>query len=517
MTSLQKLTITFNYNLSGTIPMELCGLKKLRSLHLQNNQLTGPIPPCFSDDMGNLQLLDLTNNQLNSNIPETMCQIPLMNELLLGLNNFTGAIPPCLGAMPSVTHLVLHGNQLEGNLPTLFCQMPNVLNLDFSQNLLDGPIPPCFGMILLLQGLDLSDNFFTGTVPTELGGLSNTLRILSLNDNELNGDPSNVFNELTRLRVLLAANNNFTFTMNSSFVMNTISLKHLDVSGNRNIGGTFPEHLLSYASLVSVDVSTNQLTGKFPVVIDANVALEVLAVNNNVMSGPVTSLVSLSQLSHLDLSNNQFTGAIDSLGALDQLQNLFVSENPFNSAPIPTSFGALVKLEALSLRSTNRTEELFEPNLDNWISMKFLDFGSNNLVGTIPETYGKLPFLQYLILNDNKFLNGDLPSTFEFSTELIGIFLDGTSIAPQTSIDVLCTLPNFSNGLNVEEVFIVDCQGTCSDECAGCLCCDADRAMCSNSYLNEFDNILDEVYRRTSNFYAVTEIVESTYEDHIRN
>ena len=236
------------------------------------------------------------------------------------------------------------------------------------------------------------------------------------------------------------------------------------------------------------------------------------------MSGPISSLVRLSQLVHLDLSDNQFTGTMDSIGALEQLKNLFLSDNAFDSAPIPSSFGALTKLEELSLRNTNRTGELFDPNLDNWSAVKFIDYGSNYLEGTIPENYGYLPFLQYLILNDNKLLDGDLPSTFQYSTELVGVFLDGTLISPETSMDVLCTLPNFSNGTGGEEVFIVDCQGTCSDKCTSCLCCDpADRSTCSNSYFDLFNVILDEAYRRTSNFYTVTETVESTFEDHLRN
>ena len=219
---------------------------------------------------------------------------------------------------------------------------------------------------------------------------------------------------------------------------------------------------------------------------------------------------------HLDLSKNQFTGVIDSIGELHQLQNIFLSENLFDSAPIPTSFKELVNLQELSLRNTSRTGELFDPSLDNWKAVKFIDFGSNKLEGTIPENYGYLPFLQYLILNDNKLLDGDLPPTFQYSTELVGIFLDGTLISPQTSIDVLCSLPNFSNGKGGEEVFIVDCQGTCSNECSSCLCCDpADRSTCSNPYFNSFDIILDEVYRRSYNFYTVTETVESTFEDHI--
>lgn len=516
LTSLQKLTLTFNDNISGEIPMEICAMKNLRSLHLSYNQLTGPMPLCFSE-MRNLQLLDLTGNKLNDMLPETLCLAPLMNELLLGLNQFTGPIPPCFGSMPSATHLILHGNQLDGDIPTNLCQLTSLLNLDVGTNKLQGEIPPCIGSIPLLQGLDLSGNALTGILPMEFGDLSNSLRILSLNDNQLTGDPSIIFNELTQLRVLFAANNNFTFTLDSTFVKDTAQLKHLDLSGNRGISGFFPEHLFAYTNLVSLDLSTNQLEGQFPNVINDNPTLEILAVHNNLMSGSIASLTKLSQLIHLDLSSNGFTGDIDSMGELKQLKNLFLSENPFDGAPIPPSFGEL-KLVELSLRNTNRTGELFDPIIGNWISMKYIDFGSNNLEGTIPTNYGYLPFLQYLILHDNEFLNEELPSTFHLSTELVGVFLDGTSITPQAAIDLLCTLPNFSNRTIVEEVFIVNCRDSCSDQCLGCICCDptdpTEPSKCSKSYLDIFDITLYEAYRRTSNFYTVTETVESTFEDH---
>jgi hypothetical protein len=210
---------------------------------------------------------------------------------------------------------------------------------------------------------------------------------------------------------------------------------------------------------------------------------------------------------------------MDSVGGLQQLQNLFLSENPFDSAAIPPSFGTLSKLEALSLRNTNRTGALFDPDIDAWTSMKLIDFGYNNLEGTIPENFGYLPFLEYLILNDNELMNGDLPTSFRYSTELVGVFLDGTAITPQTSIDILCSLPNFSNGTGGEEAFIVNCQGTCSDQCISCICCDPTdgSTICSTPYFDSYDVVLDEAYRRSSNFYDITETVESTFEDHIRH
>ncbi len=515
LTSLQKFVLTDTFSVTGNIPTELCDLTILRSLHLSGNVLSGSIPRCINN-MSNLKLLDLTYNQLSGKIPETLCQVPEMNEVRFGFNELTGEIPTCFGSMKSVTQLVLHENALEGKLPTDLCIMRDLMNLDLGSNALDGEIPSCLGSIRLLEGLDLSDNFLTGSLPSDLG---DSLMILSVSDNELVGDPSDLFNELVKLRVLLAANNNFTFSMNSSFVAKTDSLKYLDLSGNRNISGMLPVHLLRHPTLESLDFSNNALSGPLPDMTDDNTVLEILALSRNAMSGLVTSLLKLPQLIHLDLSDNQFTGSIDEIGGLQQLENLYLSENPFDAAPIPSSFGGLRRLVILSLRNTVRTGELVDPS--NWVGTVLLDFGSNNLTGSIPESYGEIPFLQYLMLNDNSLLGGNLPSSFKYSTELVGLFLDGTSIGTDAATNLLCTLPNFAKDTIGANVFIVDCStsSTCTDKCASCVCCDRsdEIAKCSNSYFEEFDATLDEAYRQSSNFYAIEETVQSTFEDHIRN
>ena len=514
LTSLQKFVLIDTYSVTGTIPTELCDLYILRSLHLSGNVLNGSIPRCINN-MSNLQLLDLTYNQFSGSIPETLCQVPDMNELRLGFNKLTGEIPTCFGSLKSVTQLVLHENELEGNLPTDLCIMQDLMNLDVGSNALDGEIPSCLASIGLLEGLDLSDNFLTGSLPSDL---SDSLMILSVSDNELVGDPSNLFNELVNLRVLLAANNNFTFSLSSIFVSNTNSLKYLDLSGNRNISGMLPVHLLSHPTLEILDFSINALSGPLPEMTDDNTALEILALSHNALSGPVTSLLKLPQLIHLDLSDNQFTGSMDEIGGLQQLENLYLSENPFDAAPIPSSFEALRRLEILSLRNTNRNGTLIDPS--KWVETVLLDFGWNNLTGPIPDSYGEIPFLQYLMLNDNSELGGDLPSSFQYLTELVGLFLDGTLIGVDAATTLLCTLPNFANDTIGADVFIVDCStsSTCTDKCARCVCCDRSDTIpkCSDSYFDEFDTILDEAYQQSSNFYTIEETVQSTFEDHIR-
>jgi LRR receptor-like serine/threonine-protein kinase FLS2 len=513
LTSLFSVSLTNNDKLVGTIPTALCDLVNLRGLELNGNQLTGSIPSCLGE-LTSMEKLDMSRNLLESHIPEQLCQLSSMNELFIGSNNLSGDIPTCLGSMLSLTQLVMNQNKFNGTIPDELCTLFNLLSLNLARNTLTGEIPSCFGSFPFLQGLDISDNVLMGTLPNELSNLNNSLEILSIDGNALYGDPTDVFNRLFRLRILLASNNEFVFTINSTFLSDTILLKHFDISHNNMVDGTFPVHLLNYPNLNTLDVSSNHLIGEFTDEISLNGFLQVLSVYNNKMTGPVTSLVNLSELIFIDLSKNQFTGPMEPIGELKSLRNIFLSENPFETGPIPQSFGTLY-LEELSLRNTNRIGTLLDP-LGNWGSMKFLDFSSNNLEGNIPSSYSNLIELYYLLLNNNTFITGDLPSGFEQMTKLLGILLDGTSITVPTAVQLICSLPNFENNITGQEILIVDCTGECTTACTGCQCCDPNvNTGCSKPFLGNFDVALDFFFRRSYDYYNITDGITSTFEDNI--
>lgn len=102
MSSLETFSLDGNKYVTGSIPSGINELMNLRVLDLDDNDLTGSIPPALCKSLhSSLQVLDLNDN------------------------NFTGAIPAELNMMKSLEFVQLQNNYLTGFIP----QLPSLSNL----------------------------------------------------------------------------------------------------------------------------------------------------------------------------------------------------------------------------------------------------------------------------------------------------------------------------------------------------------------------------------------------------
>ncbi|GMH01533.1 hypothetical protein Nepgr_003372 [Nepenthes gracilis] len=81
-------------NLTGIIPSELQNMDGLTELWLDGNSLTGTIPD-FTN-LINLQILHLENNRLSGSLPPYLGNLPSLQQLYIQNNYFSGEIPPAL-------------------------------------------------------------------------------------------------------------------------------------------------------------------------------------------------------------------------------------------------------------------------------------------------------------------------------------------------------------------------------------------------------------------------------------
>jgi Leucine-rich repeat (LRR) protein len=186
-----------NNELTGPIPPELGDLSNLTELQLYNNQLTGSIPPELGD-LSNLTDLWLGFNQLSGSVPAELGNLTNLIFLWLSSNQFTGTIPPELGDLSNLQYLFLDRNKLSGAIPVELGELTNLPVLDLGNNQLTGPIPPELGNLTNLTYLALNFNQLSGTIPSELGSLTN-LNSLSLEDTHLTGEIPASFINLTNL------------------------------------------------------------------------------------------------------------------------------------------------------------------------------------------------------------------------------------------------------------------------------------------------------------------------------
>ena len=427
--------------ITGTIPTEICRMESLRGVTLKFNDLRGEIPTCI-DELENMEFLNLRDNELGGYVPEGLCELTLMEGLLMGNNNIRGQLPACLSQMTDLA--VLH----------------------------------------------LSDSLYTGQVPSEWSRFEG-LEELYLDGNFLNGNPTATINHLEALRLLYIEGNEFTGQIDETFVKDLRFIQALDISSNNftSVEYAVPPHIFRLPELVVIDFSRNQLKGRLPTDIPQQQNMRFFSVHANMVGGEMPSqLTNLTNLWHLDLSNNEFQGPLpNELFEMRGVNSLFLSHNPgLNAGPVPSEVSKRTKLGELAMRDTSRTGPL--PDLIGFHRLELLDFGDNDLTGTIPGFYGHLRLLRYMLLDRNQKLSGTLPE-FVTTDLLQTVLLDKTGVTGNFS--TICSLPVFA-GDNDDidgDVFVVaDCGEDDSDiSCDCCHCCTKDQELCSEPAVASLD------------------------------
>lgn len=218
---------------------------------------------------------------------------------------------------------------------------------------ISGTIPNWIDQWSSITWLRFSENNLSGSLPHSLSSLTD-LVVLAVDDNIMTGDLSQV-EGLSKLTGLYLDSNEFTGTLDSTFLEKLSNLRVLDASGNK-LSGTVPTHLMGLSSFEIMDLHSNQLT-EFPDVIPANGSLSFLAIYDNPITGsfPTTTVRNLAKLDHLDLTKTHFTGNMPSeIGELTKLTYLFMAGTNFTSGSIPVEFQKLTNLVDLSLKGSGR-------------------------------------------------------------------------------------------------------------------------------------------------------------------
>ena len=281
---------------------------RVTGVDLNNNQLTGPIPPELSN-LASLQELQLSKNQLTGEIPPELGDLSSLRLLDLGANRLTGPIPSELGNLAELQWLRLSGNQLTGCIPTgskevklidpassdlSICGQTVVVRVavpvsssDSSNDrdalvalynatgganwmnsdnwLSDGSIGEWYGVTTDASGrvteLILQGNELTGPIPPELGNLTNLL-VLGLTKNRLSGAIPPELGDLSNLRALVIISNRLT----GAIPVELGSLSNLQSLAlqNNQLTGTIPSELGDPPNLGTLFLSGNELSGCIP-------------------------------------------------------------------------------------------------------------------------------------------------------------------------------------------------------------------------------------------------------------
>ncbi|PPR85172.1 hypothetical protein GOBAR_AA35519 [Gossypium barbadense] len=398
-----KVLYLQNNILTGSIPPTLSNCSQLVSLHLSFNYLTGTIPPSLGS-LSNLKDLKLWMNQLHGEIPQQLGIIQTLETLILDFNELTGTIPSGLSNCTKLNWISLSNNRLTGSIPASLCENPtNRLKVLYLQNnILTGSIPPTLSNCSQLVSLHLSFNYLTGTIPPSLGSLSN-LKDLKLWMNQLHGEIPQQLGIIQTLETLILDFNELTGTIPSG-LSNCTKLNWISLSNNR-LTGEIPAWLGKLSILAILKLSNNSFYGRIPLELGECKSLIWLDLNTNNLNGTIPPMLfkQSGKIAVNFIAGKRFTyikndGSQECHGSGNLLEFAGIREQQLDriSARNPCNF------------TTRVYGGLTQPTFNNNGSMIFLDLSYNLLSGTIPNEIGTMPYLFILNLGHNN-ISGTIP------------------------------------------------------------------------------------------------------------
>ena len=412
LVNLKTLNLAANPGLSGPLPLALTRLP-IKSLDLEGTRLCAPPRAEFQTWLDGIGYGDV------SRCTDTRPDFYALVAFYSGTDgpNWTNAtnwasaktLDQWYGVTTDgsgrVTGLSLYENNLQGTVRVELGQLTNLDSLILAHNKLTDEIPAELGRLTNLRKMELQQNQLTGNIPAELGRLTN-LRILNLSDNPLGGEIPPELGQLTNLESLTLRFNSLTGEIPPELGRLT-NLRILNLSDNP-LGGEIPPELGQLTNLEELWIINNTLTGEIPQELGQLTNLEVLLIIINALTGEIPQeLGQLTNLQRLDLSKNQLTGNIPpELGQLTDLQTLYLNKNQL-TGNIPPELGQLTDLRWLNL-STNQLTGSIPTELSQLTNLQILHLFTNQLTGSIPPELGQLTDLRWLNLSANQ-LTGNIP------------------------------------------------------------------------------------------------------------
>ncbi|GJS28785.1 leucine-rich repeat-containing protein [Tanacetum coccineum] len=283
-----------NNSLTGPLPDCLRNFTTLRVLNLGHNFLSGKLPPSIRY-LSQLEMLCLYNNSFSGKLHSYLKNCTKLSLLDLGANKFSGNVPVWIGEnLPSLYVLNLRSNNLFGNIPLQICHLITLQILDLSKNNLHGTIPPCVNNLtaMVQKGLYVKKNvhqFHAALVEDRVYDFAEMV------DNSY-------FDHLLiewqgKVREF-------------SSILGLV--KTIDLSSN-NLTGKIPYEVTNLHGLLRLDLSNNSLVGEIPRDIGQMKALLTLNLSRNFFSGKMPSGMSdMDLLNDLDVSYNNLSGRVPS-------------------------------------------------------------------------------------------------------------------------------------------------------------------------------------------------------------
>ncbi|PPS06122.1 hypothetical protein GOBAR_AA14525 [Gossypium barbadense] len=414
--------------LSGELPDQMWNLFRLRDLNMSQNSLYGVIPSNISK-LTELRSLDLMTNKITGAVPEDLDQLVQLQVLNLGRNLFTGTIPASIANISSLQTLNLGTNNLTGAIPTELSHLRNLKELDLTINHLTGTVPSTIYNMSSLVVLALASNHLRGRLPYDVGVTLPNLLVFNFGFNEFTGGIPGSLHNLTNIKIIRMAHNLLQGTVppglgNLPFLeMYNIGFNKIVTTGDDSLEFIITS-LTNSSRLKFLALDGNLLEGEIPESVgNLSEVLSKLYMGGNRISGNIPpSIAQLSGLTLLNLSYNSISGEIPpEMGKLVELQMLGLAGNQISSR-IPTGLGDLRKLNQIDL-SGNQLVGQIPSSFQNFQKLLSMDLSNNRLNGSIPKETLNIPSLSTVLNFSRNSLNGPLPEEIGLLESVVAIDL----------------------------------------------------------------------------------------------
>jgi len=249
----------------------------------------------------------------------------------------------------------------------------------------------------VLISLNLTTNGLDGHVPPELfTGLGPSLRILDLGSNNLSGSiPSEIGHADSIDKLYLGSNPRLSGTIPRT--LGTVSHLQYLYLNDCQLSGPIPSELGHLTRLRGLGLHGNVLSGLVPESLNKLKELYVLYLDENALEGVIPGLSDLTNLADLRLRDNKFEGH---LPALPKRLQLVYLDNNFLTGSLPSSYGYMPFLTELHIHH-NMIESTLPRSFGNLEDLTILYLDHNRFSSSVPSSFAKLTDLKALYLSDN--------------------------------------------------------------------------------------------------------------------
>ncbi|XP_062079881.1 receptor-like protein EIX2 [Humulus lupulus] len=409
--SLTDLSIVKSSVHPTTVPWLLNISTSLVNLSLSDSDIKGTLPNSF-ENMRYLKKIALSANEFEGGIPKSLGNLCSLKFLWLEINKFNTTLDDVFKSLNgcarnSLYIMDLSKNNLRGSFPDDSNTFPTRLQyLSIFNNQLEGPILTNLSVLSDLRVLLANNNRFNGTIPESIGELQ-YLEDFDFSDNDFSGLVSEVhFRKLSNLKELYLSRNMLTVKFDPAWVppFDLLSVKLMSCK----LGPQFPRWLRNQTNISILDISRTEIDDVIPDWFSNHASkLMVLKLQDNQIHGSIPHY--LSSVHVLHLSDNHFVTIKDFVcqAVSDKTEHLDVSNNLLFGS-IPDCWGNLKSLEFLILNDNNLSGGI--PSSMGFLNkIQYLNLRHNNLSGALPSSIKNCANLQFLDLEENS-LEGEIPT-----------------------------------------------------------------------------------------------------------